>query len=251
MQELVSKYRGRGLAIIPLVAAFFFACGPQRLEADILVNDGMSNQANYSFGFFNSNPGNPDDISNASFFSLSPGGNPDAFFTVVHDHDVTRDGNGEPPSGNGVVELLSLFEYLPTTYNPSLSGALQSVSFSLDIRYETNQADFSRIFFIVADQNGAHLGGFTDIATDSGWQTITASGLTASDFPTIDFNGSLPLSFGFGFYSNVNVFGGPTSSSIDADNFVVSVNTVPEPSTCLLALPMLLFAALRRYRHAC
>jgi hypothetical protein len=234
------------MAILVAVLALFAV--PQRLEADlVVVDDDMSDFTKYSFASGNSNGftgSNPDDISFVDFQFLSEGGN--GFFSAIHNHDVQRDGIGNPVNGNGMVELYSFFTYLPRTYTPSVSGSIETISFSLDIRFE--EGDFDRVFFFAEEGTTGYLGGSVELSTLNDWQTITVDGLTEADFSGLNFSGSMPLSFGFGFISSVDVSSGPLSSTISADNFRVSLTAVPEPGSLTLLTLFTGCALLRRRR---
>lgn len=138
------------------------------------------------------------------------------------------------------------------TYTPSVSGTFNQISFSIDIKTDD---PFTTVFFDVSDTNGGSSGGFTSITPNGDWQTVSVMNLDISDFGSRDFGGSLPLSLGFGFLSDIFLIDdSPTSYApeefvMQADNFVVSISSnVPEPSTTLLDYITLISASMVRRR---
>ena len=220
-----------------------------------ILFDNMQN-LNYSGFSLNSSgiPGpsaNPDDISDISFGASIGAGNPAPSFSIVHQHNVERDLGGLPLNGIGTTFLQSSFTNETFTYNPFTEGAFSTVSFSLDVNLPVSSepAAFDQVFFSIRDQNFLSASGFTNIAEQSGWQTITVSGLTSADFlSSHDFSGPLDLSFGFGFTSSGDVSAGPSAVAFAVDNFRVSITAVPEPVSLLLLTPFALGAVVR-YRH--
>lgn len=220
-----------------------------------ILFDNMQN-LNYSGFSLNSSgfPGpaaNPDDISDVSFGASVGAGNPAPSFSIVHQHDVERDLGGLPLNGNGTTFLQSSFTNEAFTYNPFTEGAFSTVSFSLDVNLPVGSepAAFDQVFFSIRDQNFLSASGFTNVAGQSGWQTITVTGLTSADFlSSHDFSGPLDLSFGFGFTSSGDVSAGPSAVAFSVDNFRVSITAVPEPVSLLLITPFALGAVVR-FRH--
>lgn len=228
-----------------------------RLSADVILSDGMNTPGNYSGNALNSSTlTNPDDIG----FLESPstgnasGGNPGAWLQLTHNHDVERNLGGAPLNGNGTTFLQSFAQRQFFTYSPAVSGPIQDISFSLDINFPVTfgTIGLNQVFFQVGSSSFVNAAGFTKITGGPGWQTITVTGLTNADFSAQDFTGPGNLSFGFGFTSSGDVTAGVQSRSIGVDNFVVSINAVPEPSSLLLVSSMLVAwpARFRRVRHS-
>lgn len=218
-------------ALLTLISAFSPA------KATLVLLDDMSSPSYSGFSFNSADYGsNPSDQSYASFDSVSSGGNPDEYLQVDHNHQVERDGDGNPLSGDGATQLQSFTNEESVAYNPSTDGAIASIAFSLDILLTDlpGGADFFSIFFNVEDSGGGNSAGFTSISPAPGWQTITVTGLTNADFSARDFAGALDLNFGFGFESSGDVTTADESISIGVDNFRVDVTVVPEPGTALL-----------------
>ena len=137
------------------------------------------------------------------------------------------------------------FEKTDFSYNPSVDGTIVNILFQIDLQ---TADDMDQVFFFLKDSSGGGSArGFTDIATDGSWQTITSPIFTQSDFALRDFSGSLDLTFGFGYTSTADVNLSDVFYSINADNFSVTINTIPEPSSTI-GLMFLGFMGLRRRR---
>lgn len=202
----------------------------QATGQNLVLADDMSSPS-YSSNFFTSFS-NPDDVSFAGFIFSGSGGNPGESLIVEHYHDVDRDEFDQPINGDGETFLQSYFTEQSVSYTPSTSGQIASLTFSVD--YRTTDP-FTTIFFDVSDLNGGNSAGFTSLTTDGNWHTLSVSGLTQADFSGRDFSGSDPLSFGFGALSSYDATFDATTFAMDVDNFTVTVNPVPEPTSALLA----------------
>lgn len=222
----------------------------------IVVQDDMS-APNYSSFSFNSatlggGTGNPDDISSESATSIGSGGNAGPYLEVTHHHDVDRDGNGAPLNGDGSTFVQSFFKQQTVTYDPSIQGGISTITFSIDLLIATTPpaAPFSQIFFAIDDALGGNAAGFISLPPNtSGWQTFSTGPLTQADFSGRNFNGSNPFKFSFGFTSSADVTPAPRDLTIGADNFVVTVAQVPEPtSAALLGASILAAGCIRRRR---
>lgn len=218
--------------------------------ADVILLDGMANPNYTIFHINSSSTSNPDDSSFGEITGASVGGNPGSQLRLTHTHDVQRDGNNAPLNGNGEAFLQTFITKQAFSYAPSNSGAIADISFSVDINFPVSNGPtaFQQIFFTIADQNSGRAAGFTNITGQAGWQTISVNGLTNLDFPSLNFSGSLPLSFGFGFLSSGNVTAGSDSLFMGIDNFQVSVTAVPEPGSLLLVMTVAI-ACTNQYRN--
>lgn len=230
-------------------ALLLLLSGSSPAQALLVLSDDMSSPDYGGFSFNSADSGsNPDDESTGGFGPVSTGGNPDENLEVYHSHELARDGSGNPPGGDGTTLVQSFVNDQSVAYNPSLDGAIGSISFSLDILLTDalGAAHFEEVFFNVQDSNGGNSAGFTSISPAPGWQTITVTGLTNADFSSRDFAGVLDLNFGFGFQSAGDVTPGDELISLHVDNFRVDVTPVPEPGTALL---LALGATLLGVRH--
>lgn len=224
---------------VGLCVAGAVSCGtwlPSAAAVDILY-DTFDSPSYSSFAFNDSDApdGNPDDTSFEAIGDTDPaGGNPGSYLELFHFHDVARDENDEPV-GDSSTSLQSFFNDQSTTYTPSVSGEIESFSFSLDVRTDS---PFEDLFFEILDDNGGSVAnagsGFLSIVNDGEWQTLTLTGVMQAGAQDRDFAGSEPLSFGFGFLSSLDVFDGQTELQIDVDNFIVTAQLVPEPTAGLL-----------------
>lgn len=225
-------YLGKTFPLVLLGAA------PLLHGQSVVLFDDMSDTFYSDFSFNGADSGsNPDDVSTATWANNPTEGNPGAVFSLSHDHDVNRDEFGDPLSFP-VAEIQSFFDNNSNiTYNPGTQGAISTLSFSLDIK---TSDPFGSIFFVVSDSMGGSVArgaggaGFLSIIPNGEWQTVTLSGVTQAEVGGRDLSGALPLDFGFGFTSLAEVSGGPETYFLQADNFSVTINPVPEPSSALL-----------------
>ena len=231
--------------LAPSALAFVF--GALSASAQNLITDTVLNASDY-FGT-HVTPADPLNYSYVDYFSSA--GNDSMF--VDHIHEVERDEfTNEPVAGApSMPELQTLFLYQPLSYNPSVSGAIGTLDFSID--YRTNDP-FSEIAFFI--QNGGGFGstaGFTTPIVDGEWHTLEVLGLNSTDFLSADFEGNTTLRFGFGFYSSAEIdpFGiDGVDYQIEVDNFIVTMNPVPEPSSLFLVAGGALTLLSRRSRRS-
>ena len=223
----------------PLLAlgALLLAAAPA--TATTVLNDTFDGGTLYSFFNFNSSDspggGNPDDLSQASGSTSGTGGNPGAGYVVTHTHEVDPFGS----AGDGSTSIQSFYEEQLVSYNPSTDGAFDSITFSIDIvndSFGVQGSNVGSVFFVIHEIGlGGNAGGFTSIPVQAGYQTVSVT-LNQSDFVSRDFAGTGDLRFGFGFSGSGDLFDPFTTDTVNVlvDNFVVSVNPVPEPGLALL-----------------
>lgn len=226
----------RQFQLLSAAALAALLCAPSA-SALVILDDGMADPHYGQFSFNLADYGsNPSDTSFADYGGEATDGNPDERLRIDHYHQLWRDDDGNPVSGDGSTQVESFTVEDLVTYTPSVSGAIASITFSLDILLtdQPGAAQFSNLVFIVEDSLGGNAGGFTSISPAPFWQTISVSGLTNADFSSRDFEGELGLSFGFGFLSNGDVTPGDETISLAVDNFRVDLTLVPEPGTALL-----------------
>jgi hypothetical protein len=152
------------------------------------------------------------------------------------------------------------------TYDPGTQGAITSIDASVDKNLTTSEIStlpIGNTFRPLIEQDGniylAAIAG-PSIPTgpgSTGYQTISQTGLTASDFVLFDFAtgifGTANPNFGgdaitFGLGQTFN-FAPGTNNEADYDNLSLTVNSVPEPSTwamMILGFAGLGFIAYRR-----
>ena len=138
---------------------------------------------------------------------------------------------------------------LLAVYNPSVGGAITSLEYSFRANYTGPGNPGGVGLQFVALQDGVAYGALYHVATSSGFDTITQSGLTASDFKRIqvavpstvspDFSTSgSAIVFGYAT-QNGTAFPGSFSTTHAVDDWTVTFQTglapVPEPTTFMLA----------------
>lgn len=220
------------------------------LAQNVVLFDDMTNTFYSDFAFNGSDSGsNPDDVSSIAWSNDSTGGNPGAVFNVSHEHDVDRDEFGTP-FGSGDTDVQSFFENNSSlTYTPATQGTINTLSFSLDLK---TSDPFDSVYFTVGDSLGSTVAqglggtGFLNVVPNGEWQTVTLSGVTQAGLGGRDLAGPLTLDFGFGFTSFAEVSNGPETFLMQADNFRVEINPIPEPSAALLLACRLIGFARRR-----
>lgn len=170
-------------------------------------------------------------------------GNPGDGIEVLHFHDPVAAPDGNP----GGYSIQSVHEYNLLTWDPVVDGAIQSVSFSIDIESGSEILD---VYFTMGQGGSGSFAGFTEPVLAGGFETIAVPGLTSADFGGIDFAGGGPIRFGFGMITQsmgnlTDEFDGDQFAA-NFDNFQVTVTAVPLPASAwLLALPLLSLARRR------
>jgi hypothetical protein len=184
-----------------------------------------------------------------SISQQSSGGNPAFYQQDMLSYTSTAGGQG--------VRGASLFN--PSVYNPSLSGAINSISFSFDREYTGRSGGTPDPFFGLVVFQGSTYYETTASDTPFGtWMNLSGSALTANDFSNVAGPGGLhpdfsatgaPLTFGYADGTG----SGPATITLTTgvDNFDVTINNVPEPGTWAigaLATGLLAFQIIRAAR---
>lgn len=229
------------------------------LQAGMIYSDGTFNNSDWTTTTFvyGGTPGN------VTAGQVGSGGNPGAFRSIT---------NALSGGQSDYAEIDGFHINLSAMYNPGISGAITSLSYSEDaegIAHSDNISNFDQGTGIALLQAGRFYTakgvgpGYTFTPNSSGvWQHIEFSGLTADNFqeegppfttnssrPDFSANGA-PIVFGFIRADS----SGPTGGSYNAfyvtagiDNWTVTVEQVPEPSSLtLLGTGLVLLAGLRR-----
>ena len=158
------------------------------------------------------------------------------------------------PSGGGVYNTNNLFGILNSTftYDPATQGAIKSINASIDKDFSINVALlYGNSFRPLIEQGGnfyetAISGPLLSGPGTTGFNTIAATGLTASSFVQVD-----PVTGAFGT-ANPDFSGGPmefgllqllgasaienTQADLVYDNLSLTLTSVPEPATWAMML---------------
>lgn len=159
------------------------------------------------------------------------------------------------------------------TYVPETSGGISSITVSVDVNPTVpNIRDIYRDYFLI--NAGGSLYGYTLASSNyfdisffhgpidpSAWVTLTLT-ITPSTVPnsiypnhgqTItppDFSaGGSPMQFGFGYLYYIEAYSSNLPTGIGIDNYTVTVNQVPEPTSASFLAFGGLFISLRKRRH--
>jgi PEP-CTERM motif-containing protein len=210
-------------------------------QAGAMYSDATFNPGDYNVQIYRSVPGAT--VIPGQSLSL---GNPGAAATVNYS-----------TNGLGPTDITVGF-FRPTfTYNPSLSGVIQGIDVSLDRYFQPffNGAPSAvgalslRTFILQGGSVYQAVESFSPVT--GAYTTLSAANLTASDFGLFDFttgillpginpNFAAPIEFGFGIRASTgNVAPNVDTGDLRADNWLVTVRSVPEPSTLALALATL------------
>lgn len=142
-----------------------------------------------------------------------------------------------PQVGDGIYALSRFGTTTATRYEPATQGAITTLDFSIDARFVTGTFfGAGQAVYIGAKQGTTIFGAYVDVTGSSGaWTTLAASNIAPSAFvylsgPNTSFDTSAtgaPIRFGF---INANGNGGsPFSTTVDYDNFALTVNSIPVP----------------------
>lgn len=208
---------------------------PRPLKSEIVLFDDTFDQSEWDEQIFV--------VSGGAAFTTNQvlvGGNSGAFRRMTH--------SLPGPSSIGVFH-----RYLPATYNPSVSGEIQSLDYSED-RIQINPPFGGAIIGASAalEQDGVVYLGPDIEFTSLSWQTIEMMDLNASHFSS---NGNNPdftntggiIHFGFTRSNTRNGSAPLVTTEHGIDNWSFTINTVPEPSSLsLLGLVVLPLVSRRR-----
>jgi hypothetical protein len=205
-----------------MVLVFGFMSIAAGAHADsITFSDGTFNTADWALQTIVISGNSPTMVSATQ---QTTGGNPGDFRQIEH-------------SFTGPTHFASISLYEVSTYNPSVSGAITSVNFSEDaISIESYQSTG-----IVLQQGGNYYFDYLIDVNNTVWQTLSKTGLVATDFKTTtgqtpDFSiGGGPITFGF-YEANSVTDSNSYDTKVGIDNLKVTLNytPVPLPSSFLL-----------------
>lgn len=209
------------------------------LGATITLNDAM--MANADWGATKFGPGT---TSHTSVQSTAGGGGAegpvDPYRRVTH--TIT----------DGHTTLRVFHGYLPSVYDPSVSGGISDLDFSID--YRTFNFAVNVEFGLMQSGTLYRAPGFTMTTADTTWDTFSLGSQTAADFFSIidssqpDFSSAgLPILFGF-ITRNSTVNAGVVTTS-GYDNFQLDIHQIPEPASLGLVATGVLVLCWHRQRH--
>jgi hypothetical protein len=173
-------------------------------------------------------------------------GNPDPAVQGKFDFTATPPGSMTVPSDAGLIDNL-------LTYNPSVQGAIASISASADknvtLTGVATGAENNNGFTLVIQQDGNFYRALesapswmcsSSVSCSSGFLAASATGLTASDFSLFNFGTGVStpsvhpnfsgdaILFGVGFGPSGNVLPGDTVAAV-YDNLSFTIHSVPGP----------------------
>ena len=223
--------------------------------AGTIVSDGTFAPSDWSLTSYNAY-GNGGTVTATQETS---GGNPG-------DYRLIQEAVNGAPSGSTSSSVVGVDIYTAASYDPSISGPLTSLDFSIDAECPANGGSCfgqGQGVFAALVQGGNTYVDFLGVTNaNSSWNTLTADGLTAASFGLLDFSsggysnpsvnpdftaGGAPIAFGFATYNSTGT--GDSGYEIDAgyDNF--RIDAVPEPVSLVLLATALTGAAIGRRRR--
>lgn len=227
---VVGSLVGLGVAALPASATTI-------LNLDMSENSGDF----VTFHFDNNDTGAYPDVPDVDF-SVShgqgaSGGNPGYYQYITNTMTPTGTTSvGQP------LYMHTYTRYNAFSYTPSVSGVINTITFSIDVKSNVDAKTLFDVFIGEAEYSAGKIA----VAQSDGYSTITAT-YAASDFSPGVLSGTSALRFGFGYETLTTNTGAAQSFTADFDNFVVSINEVPEPATLgVLAAGLLLLKRRRR-----
>jgi hypothetical protein len=238
------------LAVCTLGILFALSANSARAD-NVAFNDTTFNLANYSSPvIYNNNPGNPAITVSTDPTGDSAGTGPALDFNYSYTGVVTGSLTVTGLLNNGWV------------YNPGTEGAINGIDFSADKNLASTFTISSVTAPALLSQDGNYYFDFILGSPVSGYQTISASGLTAADFGLYDFatgtyNTAVnpnftgtgdAITFGIGNRQNGNTGGSLVLNAFFDDvSWDVNPTATPEPSSLLLlGAGLAMLALLRR-----
>ena len=151
---------------------------------------------------------------------VNSGGNPGNY------RNVTNTGITDPAT----IFLAAVHLNPSFVYDPATQGAIDSIDWSIDFQNLSS----GQAVQLALEQGGvvAVADTFVTTSAPAGWNTHPHTGLTAADFPTLDFSATgAPITLGFRTANSgqIGIF------QVGYDNFEVTITSVvPEPATAVL-----------------
>ncbi len=185
------------------------------------ISDGLFNASSWRATLLESTGG-----ANHSVQQALTGGNPDQYRFMTHNF-------------SGAGNLVVFHEYLDASYNPSLEGAINSITYSEDRIFFNPPFSGAAIGAAAAImQDGKVFFGPSSTYTSTSWTTLEQDSLTMLDFVANDSTNpdfletGSEIIFGYARSNSTGGFTGQTRHGID--NWLVTINPVPVPAAVWL-----------------
>ena len=237
-QEQSKAMKPTQIIAATVMTALFLAAAPAKVQAALFTDNTFNNADWTTTVLLLGNGGS------VSAGQVGSGGNPGSYRSVT---------NSVNPAGASA-SIVHGYHLSPLmTYSFLSSGAIASMDFSFDYSIATFNKQVG--VGLAIEQNGNVFYGDYTIVSGAPWQTLSASGLHASNFTAPVFAGALdfsataaPIKLGFLAANSDDPFGPGYSATIGIDNFSVNVTSVPEPATVAVGLLCLGVGMARRRR---
>lgn len=202
-------------------------------QADVILSD--SDFANSNWGFESAFSGLTGNTGSASAAQSVATGNPGNARRVTLTTGTSV--------GDSIYGLSRFGTTNATRYEPATQGPIMSINWTIDARFVTGTfAGAGQAIMLGLKQGTVIYYADYDVTGSSGaWGTFGGTGITAGDFLRLDgAAGSPDLSatgapIRLGFISGNGNGGFPYSTTVDYDNFSVTVVQVPTPGAATLA----------------
>lgn len=215
----------------PFAAAIALACA-SCASANVVYSDGTFSNADWGFELVSVNGSTGSANSSQSVAGGNPGSSRQTFVT-------------QGTQVNGVTYAVNRFGTTQASrYVPSVSGAITSLNFSVDARFDSPPPSIflAGVFAMVKQDNRVYVFNTGAIFSNTGWQTFSSTGLTANAFSQIsgtsaplDFSAAgAPLRFGYAIFVGDGV--SVRTGEVFIDNFNLEVVAVPAPAAGALAM---------------
>ncbi|MCA9186987.1 MAG: hypothetical protein R3E01_33565 [Pirellulaceae bacterium] len=166
---------------------------------------------------------------------------------VVHAHDLKPDATGTDTSTRNTSFIFSApaGHDAICCFNSTRDGEATAVHFELTL--DAEGAGFDSLFAFPWTGTGASTRGFVQVPVATGLQQYS---WTDDSTAMLDrLNSGEDIGLGFALFSRADVANGPVEFSAIADNFSVSVQTVPEPTSGVAFLVGVTVVALSCHRR--
>jgi hypothetical protein len=189
-------------------------------QADVVFRDGTLNQADWVVEQTQTGAGG-----SVTRNQIATTGNPGSLLRIK-----TTVNAG---SNAGISGLLRYGTTLDTRYDPLVSGAIDSIDFSIDYRANAGSNVGQNLWVALKQSTSVYIAAVASTGFSTDWQTRSVMGVRASDFTLIsgaagtpDFSRTgTPIRFGFVVANSTTSAG--YNVTIDYDNFNLVAHNVP------------------------